>query len=70
METGKVKWFGRKEGFGFIRADRGEPDVFVHISIAKLAGMSNLSDGQRLSYELETDRQSGRVSATNLKSLQ
>ena len=67
MYTGKVKWFNSVKGFGFVQPDDGGPDVFVHISALEQAGIKNLAEGQRVSYELATNR--GRTSATNLKCL-
>jgi CspA family cold shock protein len=66
MSVGTVKWFNAQKGFGFIAPDDGSKDVFVHISAVEGAGIGNLSEGQKLSYELETGRQ-GKVSAVNLK---
>ena len=67
MSTGTVKWFNPTKGFGFIQPDDGGQDVFVHISAVERAGMSNLSDGQKLSYELVPDRRSGKMSADKLQ---
>ena len=64
METGTVKWFNTTKGFGFITPDQGGNDVFVHISALQRAGIRSLNEGQRVSYELTTDR--GKTSATNL----
>ena len=66
MSTGTVKWFNAQKGFGFIVPDDGSKDVFVHISAVERAGIGNLTEGQKLSYDLETGRQ-GKVSAVNLK---
>ncbi|MDX1920217.1 MAG: cold-shock protein [Candidatus Caenarcaniphilales bacterium] len=65
METGKVKWFNKTKGFGFIKPDSGSSDVFVHISALNQAGIPDLKDGQAVSYELES--KNGKVSAVNLK---
>jgi CspA family cold shock protein len=67
MATGTVKWFNPTKGFGFIQPDGGGADVFVHISAVESAGMSGLNEGQKVSYELETDQRRGKTSAVNLK---
>ncbi|MGI2032990.1 cold-shock protein [Rhizobium panacihumi] len=67
MASGTVKWFNATKGFGFIQPDDGAQDVFVHISAVERAGMNGLKDGQKINYELVTDKRSGRVSADNLQ---
>jgi cold shock protein len=67
MAIGTVKWFNAQKGFGFIQPDSGGPDVFVHISAVERAGMSNLVEGQKLSYEVVTER--GKSAAGNLKAV-
>ncbi len=67
MTTGIVKWFNASKGFGFIQPDDGGADVFVHISAVERAGMSNLSEGQKLGYEMERDNKSGKLSAGQLQ---
>jgi CspA family cold shock protein len=67
MSTGTVKWFNAQKGFGFIQPEDGSKDVFVHISAVERAGMQNLNEGQKISYELVADRRSGKMSADNLK---
>jgi CspA family cold shock protein len=66
MAAGTVKFFNTQKGFGFIAPDQGGKDVFVHISALERAGLSRLADGQKVTFDLEKDRQ-GRESATNLK---
>lgn len=66
MATGTVKFFNVNKGFGFIAPESGGKDVFVHISALERSGLRGLADGQKVSYDLEKDRQ-GRDSATNLK---
>jgi cold shock protein len=65
MAIGTVKWFNAQKGFGFIQPDDGSPDVFVHISAVERAGMSNLAEGQKLSFEVVTER--GKKAASNLQ---
>jgi len=67
MPTGTVKWFNPTKGFGFIEPDGGGQDVFVHISAVEQAGMRTLNEGQKISYELATER--GKTSAANLKAV-
>ncbi len=69
MTTGTVKWFNSTKGFGFIQPEDGGADVFVHISAVERAGLGNLNEGQKLSFELEKDRKNGKVSAANLKAV-
>jgi CspA family cold shock protein len=66
MNKGTVKWFNGIKGFGFIQPDDGSKDVFVHISAVERAGMSNLSEGQKLSYEVVRDLKTGKSAADNL----
>ena len=65
MANGTVKWFNSTKGFGFIEPDTGSKDVFVHISAVEGSGLQGLTDGQKLTYEIEPGRD-GRESATNL----
>ena len=67
MATGTVKWFNKVKGFGFIQPDDGSKDVFVHISAVERAGLGNLAEGQKVSFDLSKGRD-GKVSADNLKS--
>ncbi|MFT0859582.1 cold-shock protein [Ancylobacter sp. G4_0304] len=67
MATGTVKWFNGQKGYGFIQPDNGGSDVFVHISAVERAGMTELRDGQKISFEIESDRRTGKQSAGNLQ---
>ncbi|MFD2238352.1 cold-shock protein [Aureimonas populi] len=69
MATGTVKWFNHDKGYGFIAPDGGGSDAFVHISAVERSGLSGLTDGQKVSFELVQDRRSGKMSADNLKAL-
>lgn len=68
MPTGTVKWFNASKGYGFIAPDDGGKDVFVHISAVERAGLTSLSDNQKVSFELQSGRD-GRSSADDLKLL-
>ena len=65
MTNGVVKFFNTSKGFGFIAPDGGGKDVFVHISAVERAGLNGLNDGQKISYEVQSER--GREAAVNLK---
>ena len=65
MPTGTVKWFNPTKGYGFIQQDNGDKDVFVHISAVQKAGLDTLNEGQRISFEIVTER--GKSSAADLK---
>ena len=69
MATGTVKWFNATKGFGFIQPEAGGPDVFVHISAVERAGLRGLNEGQKVSYELEADKRSGKMAAGQLTAL-
>lgn len=69
MATGTVKWFNATKGFGFIQPDEGGTDVFVHISAVERAGIRDLNEGQKISYDVVADKRSGKSSADNLKSV-
>ena len=66
MATGTVKWFNGTKGYGFIQPEDGGKDVFVHISAVERAGLRGLEENQRVSYEIERDRRSGKESAGSL----
>ena len=65
MPTGTVKWFNPTKGFGFVQPDTGGKDIFVHISAVQRAGMQTLKEGQKVTYEIQTQKD-GRQSAENL----
>jgi CspA family cold shock protein len=69
MATGTVKWFNATKGYGFIQPDDGSKDVFVHISAVESAGMDNLREGQKVSFEVQQDPKTGKSSAANLRAL-
>jgi CspA family cold shock protein len=69
MPEGKVKWFNAQKGYGFIVSDAGGKDVFVHISAVERSGLTALRDGQKVSYDLQPDRRTGKEAAVNLKVL-
>jgi cold shock protein len=69
MATGTVKFFNSQKGFGFIVQDNGDPDVFVHISAVERAGMSNLNEGQKVTFDVQTDQRSGKPAAANLQAV-
>lgn len=67
METGTVKWFNEQKGYGFIQPDNGSKDIFVHISAVERAGLRTLKEGQKVSFEVVTDKRTGKSSAGNLQ---
>lgn len=67
MAEGTVKWFNTTKGFGFIQPSDGGNDVFVHISAVQRAGLQGLADGQKVAYELQSER--GKTAAVNLQIL-
>jgi CspA family cold shock protein len=67
MATGTVKFFNTQKGYGFIQPDDGSKDVFVHITAVERAGMRSLAEGQKVSYEIVTER--GKQAAGNLQAI-
>ncbi len=70
MATGIVKWFNGQKGFGFIQPDDRSKDVFVHISAVEQAGLHDLKEGQKISYEVTADRRTGKSSASRLQTVE
>ncbi len=66
MASGTVKWFNTAKGFGFVQPDDGGSDVFIHISALNQAGLDSLNEGDKVDYELEQDRRSGKLAATQI----
>jgi cold shock protein len=69
MQIGTVKWFNGTKGFGFIQPDQGGADVFVHISAVERAGLGSLSEGQKIGFEIERDRRTGKSAAGQLQAV-
>jgi CspA family cold shock protein len=67
MLTGTVKWYNDTKGYGFIQPDNGGKDVFVHATALERAGMSGLAEGQKVSFDTEEDRRSGKLAVKNIK---
>jgi CspA family cold shock protein len=67
MPTGTVKWFNADKGYGFLQPDGGGPDVFVHISAVERSGIGALKEGERVSFDIESDPRKGKTSAVNLR---
>ena len=67
MPTGTVKFYNSQKGFGFIAPDDGSKDVFVHATALEAAGMRGLVEGQKISFEVEKDRRTGKDAAANLQ---
>jgi CspA family cold shock protein len=69
MTIGTVKWYNSQKGFGFIQPDDGSKDVFVHVSAIERAGMNDLREGQKISFDLVADSRSGKMSADKLETV-
>ena len=69
MSTGTVKWFNEQKGYGFIQPDDGGKDVFVHISAVQRSGLQGLHEGQKVAYELQADRRTGKLAAANIQAV-
>jgi len=68
MATGTVKWFNPTKGFGFIQPEDGGKDIFVHISAVERSELGRIAEGQKVGFEIERDRKTGRESAVALRS--
>jgi cold shock protein len=69
MNKGTVKWYNSQKGYGFIQPEDGGKDVFVHVSAVERAGLQDLKEGQRVSFEIVANRKTGKSSAENLKTV-
>ncbi|MFD4863992.1 cold-shock protein [Streptomyces sp. NPDC058412] len=69
MQRGRVKWFNTTKGFGFIKPEGSDQDIFVHISAVSAAGLNGLNDDQEVEFEIEENQKNGKASAINLKVL-
>ena len=67
MNTGTVKWYNETKGYGFIQPDNAGKDVFVHATALERAGLRSLREGQKVTFELQTDQRNGKTSAVNLQ---
>jgi len=67
MQTGTVKFFNHQKGFGFIQPDDGGKDVFVHVSALERAGIRGLNEGQKVSFDTQEDRRSGKIAVGNIQ---
>jgi CspA family cold shock protein len=67
MDTGTVKFYNEQKGFGFIAPDNGGKDVFVHATALERAGMSSLTEGQKVSFDTQEDRRTGKIAVGNIQ---
>ena len=67
MTTGTVKFYNSAKGYGFVRPDDGGKDVFVHVTALERAGLRTLVEGQKVSFDIEADRRTGKTNATNIR---
>jgi CspA family cold shock protein len=67
MEAGTVKFFNEQKGFGFIAPDNGGNDVFVHVTALERAGLGSLTQGQKVSFDTEQDKRSGKTAVANIR---
>jgi CspA family cold shock protein len=69
MSTGTVKWYNSQKGYGFIQPEDGSKDVFVHVSAVERAGLYELKEGQKVTFEVVANRKTGKSAAENLKAV-
>jgi CspA family cold shock protein len=69
MPTGRTKWFNESKGYGFIESDAGGDDVFIHISALQRSNLSSLNEGQKVSFDLEINKRTGKSAAANIQVL-
>ncbi|MFN3869178.1 MAG: cold-shock protein [Hyphomicrobiaceae bacterium] len=67
MQLGTVKFYNDQKGYGFIAPDNGSKDVFVHATALERAGMSSLREGQKVSFETQEDRRTGKTAVSNIR---
>lgn len=67
MQTGTVKFYNDQKGYGFIQPDDGSKDVFVHATALERAGMNGLREGQKVSFDTQQDRKSGKIAVGNIQ---
>ncbi len=67
MITGTVKFYNDQRGFGFIQPDNGEKDVFVHVTALERAGITGLREGQKVSFDTQTDSRSGKTAVATIE---
>ena len=67
MQSGTVKFFNFSKGYGFIQPDDGSKDVFVHVSALERAGIHSLGEGQKVSFDIETDQRNGKTAVANIQ---
>ncbi|MEL4073466.1 cold-shock protein [Ochrobactrum sp. GPK 3] len=69
MTIGTVKFFDHARGFGFITPEAGGPDVFVHVSAVERSGLPGLAEGEKIAFEVGSDRRTGKTAAQNLRTV-
>jgi CspA family cold shock protein len=67
MNTGTVKFYNGQRGFGFIQPDDGGKDVFVHATALERAGMQSLNEGQKVVFDTQEDRRTGKIAVANIQ---